>query len=120
MELVNDQYFIGGLPVNELIKKYGTPVYFYDAHKIESQYHRFLKAFENTTIKVNFACKALTNINILKLVSIFMRVGCCCGALQRLICFLYTIIRYCRIHINQTNIHRDAFPRINPLFFVTF
>jgi len=72
MELVNDQYFIGGLPVNELVKKYGTPVYIYDSGKMESQYNRLLNAFSTTRIKLNFACKALTNISVLK---VFKKLG---------------------------------------------
>lgn len=66
MELISDQYFIGGLPVNELVKKYGTPVYIYDSGKMEYQYNRLKNAFPKTNIKLNFACKALTNISVLK------------------------------------------------------
>jgi diaminopimelate decarboxylase len=66
MELINDQYFIGGLPVKELVKKYGTPVYIYDSGKMEYQYNRLRNAFSKTNVKLNFACKALTNISVLK------------------------------------------------------
>ncbi|HEY4784511.1 MAG TPA: diaminopimelate decarboxylase [Bacteroidales bacterium] len=66
MKIINDQYFIGGISVNELIKKYDTPVYIYDTEKMEYQYNRLSKAFAQTDAKLNFACKALTNINVLK------------------------------------------------------
>lgn len=66
MELINNQYFIGGISVNDLVKKYGTPVYIYDAGKMEAQYHRLANAFAKSNVEINFACKALTNINILK------------------------------------------------------
>ena len=31
------------------------------------QYKRITEAFKNTRVKINYACKALTNINVLKL-----------------------------------------------------
>ncbi len=50
-----------------LTSKYGTPIYVYDSSKIVSQYQLLKKAFQNTNCKINYACKALTNINILKI-----------------------------------------------------
>jgi len=50
-----------------LAKKYDTPLYVYDADKIKSQYKRITKAFSNVnSLKINYAVKALSNINILK------------------------------------------------------
>ncbi len=68
MELVNDQYEINGVSVLELCKEYGTPLYVYDAAVIERQYNRLKNAFGKTKIDVHYACKALNNINILKLI----------------------------------------------------
>ena len=51
----------------ELAKKYGSPVYVYDTEKIESQYNRLIDAFSTVkNLKLNYAVKALSNINILK------------------------------------------------------
>lgn len=50
-----------------LAKKYDTPLYVYDADKIESQYKRITKAFSNVNrLKINYAVKALSNVNVLK------------------------------------------------------
>lgn len=50
-----------------LAAEYGAPLYVYDADVIENQYHRLYKAFKNVKkLKLNYACKANTNINILK------------------------------------------------------
>jgi len=49
-----------------LVEKYGAPLYVYNAEKIEAQYKRMLGAFSVPKIKINYACKALTNINILR------------------------------------------------------
>ena len=51
----------------ELAKKYGSPIYVYDTDKIESQYNRLTNAFSTVkSLKLNYAVKALSNINILK------------------------------------------------------
>jgi len=46
--------------------EFGTPVYVYHAEKIEEQFNKLKNAFKNTDSKFFYACKALTNINILK------------------------------------------------------
>ena len=51
----------------ELAQKYGSPIYIYDTDKIESQYNRLTDAFSTVkSLKLNYAVKALSNINILK------------------------------------------------------
>ena len=50
-----------------LTKKYGSPLYVYDTDKIEAQYNRLTNAFSSVkNLKLNYAVKALSNINILK------------------------------------------------------
>jgi len=50
-----------------LSQKYGSPLYVYDTEKITSQYNRLINAFSKVnSIKLNYATKALSNINILK------------------------------------------------------
>jgi diaminopimelate decarboxylase len=67
MELKNGQYQIQGLKLTELTEQFGSPLYVYDADKIVSQYHRLQEAFKGLDVKIKYACKALSNINILKL-----------------------------------------------------
>jgi diaminopimelate decarboxylase len=51
----------------ELATKYGSPLYVYDTDKIEAQYNRLTNAFRTVkNLKLNYAVKALSNINILK------------------------------------------------------
>ena len=66
MELKKNQYQIDGIPVKDLIEKYDSPLYIYETNKMKSQYERITKAFDKTKVKINYACKALTNINVLK------------------------------------------------------
>ena len=52
----------------QIAKDFGSPVYVYDAEKIEFQYKRLTKAFSKVKhLKLNYAVKALSNISILKL-----------------------------------------------------
>jgi diaminopimelate decarboxylase len=68
MILKNDEYLLsGGIKALDIVEKYGCPVYVYDYKIIERQYNRLLKAFSGIDLKINYACKALTNINILRL-----------------------------------------------------
>ena len=54
----------------EIAETYGSPVYVYDAHKIEEQYTRLTNAFSKVkTLKIHYAAKALTNVSVLKFVS---------------------------------------------------
>jgi diaminopimelate decarboxylase len=66
MELIDNRYVIDGLHVTELCKKYGTPFYLYETAKMQSQYERLCNAFRKVDIRINYACKALTNLNVLK------------------------------------------------------
>ncbi len=47
-------------------EKFGTPLYVYHIEKITEQYQQLTQAFSNSDVKIFYACKALTNINILK------------------------------------------------------
>ena len=67
MELISGRYEIGSVPVMDMCKEFGTPLYVYDASIIERQYKRLVNAFKHTNVEIHYACKALTNINILKL-----------------------------------------------------
>ena len=56
--------------LKEIAKKHGSPIYIYDAEKIENQYLKLKKAFsEVKELKIYYAAKALTNISILKFIS---------------------------------------------------
>ena len=54
----------------QIAKDYGSPVYVYDAHKMEDQYNRLTAAFSKVNkLKINYAAKALTNISVLKFIN---------------------------------------------------
>lgn len=50
-----------------LAEKYDTPLYVYSAATMKKQYEKLINAFKNVKqLKLNYACKANTNISILK------------------------------------------------------
>jgi diaminopimelate decarboxylase len=50
----------------QIANEFGTPVYVYHAEKITEQFEKLSSAFKGHPTKFFYACKALTNINILK------------------------------------------------------
>lgn len=52
----------------QLAEDFGSPLYIYDAAKIQSQYTKLQKAFSKVSeLRINYAAKALSNISVLKL-----------------------------------------------------
>ncbi len=51
----------------QIAEEFGTPLYIYHAEKIAGQYNKLTDAFKGCNARFFYACKALTNINILKL-----------------------------------------------------
>ena len=52
--------------LTSIANQFGSPIYVYDAEKIEHQYKRLTQAFENVSqLRINYAVKALSNVNIL-------------------------------------------------------
>ena len=51
----------------KIAEDFGGPVYIYDAEKIQNQYNKLESAFKSVkNLSINYAAKALSNINILK------------------------------------------------------
>ena len=49
-----------------IANQFGSPVYVYEADKMEHQYKRLTQAFQNVPqLRINYAVKALSNVNIL-------------------------------------------------------
>ena len=61
LETMNEEYLL------QLAEKYNSPLYVYDTAIIASQYKRITDAFKSVHhIQLNYAVKALSNINILR------------------------------------------------------
>lgn len=66
MELTGNAYTIQGMDVLDLVERQGSPLFVYDADVIKRQYDRLNNAISYKHKKLNFACKSLNNINILR------------------------------------------------------
>jgi diaminopimelate decarboxylase len=81
MNINEGQFEIGGVDVLSIAQEFGTPVYVYDANKIKEQYERMTSSFPGVKLKIYYACKALTNVNVLRLLK-QMGSGCDCVSIQ--------------------------------------
>jgi diaminopimelate decarboxylase len=67
MQLINNKYQSGGVNLEQIAQEFGTPVYVYDSEIILKQYNRLKNAFSSVDVKIKYACKALNNTNVLRL-----------------------------------------------------
>lgn len=67
MHIEDNRYLLeGGVDPLAIADKYGCPVYIYETAVMKRQYERLTKAFDLKRLKINYACKALNNIAVLK------------------------------------------------------
>ena len=57
----------GGTDPLALGEQFGLPLYVYDEDIIKRQYRRLVAAFDVPHLQLNYACKALSNLNVLKI-----------------------------------------------------
>ena len=48
-------------------KEFSTPLYVYDEERIHFQYAKLIHAFQKSDVSIFYACKALSNINVLRI-----------------------------------------------------
>jgi diaminopimelate decarboxylase len=65
---VSNPTHIQGVELAGLARQFGTPLYVYDGEKIVSQVKTLQEAFSAVPLKIKYATKALSNINVLKLI----------------------------------------------------
>lgn len=67
MYLENGKYLLdGGIDPMDLINEYGAPLYVYETATIKKKYDSMIHAFTVPRLRINYACKANTNLSILK------------------------------------------------------
>ncbi|MCX8038124.1 MAG: diaminopimelate decarboxylase [Candidatus Sumerlaeia bacterium] len=72
MEIHNNKLFIGAFAAEQLARRYGTPLYVYDAETIRRQYQRLSASVPYAPVGFFYACKANTNPVLLE---VFRRLG---------------------------------------------
>jgi diaminopimelate decarboxylase len=68
VDLIDQEYQIGGISVAKLADEFGLPLFVYDTEKIANQYNKLVSAFKVPKLEVHYACKALSNLSILRYV----------------------------------------------------
>ncbi len=59
--------------LSSIAGEFGTPVYVYHAERIKEQYAQLASAFKTSNTRFFYACKALTNLNVLRYIK---SIGC--------------------------------------------
>jgi len=63
---IEQECTLSSVPVTDLVSQYGSPLYVYDIERITSQYNKMTNHFSLFPHKIHFACKANTNVSIIK------------------------------------------------------
>ncbi len=66
-EYRNDELYAEDVPMRELARRFGTPLYVYSARTLRRHFRVFDEAFAGTDHLICYAMKALSNLSILKL-----------------------------------------------------
>lgn len=66
MKIENNRYQIQGIDLLLLVEKYGSPIYVYDTEKMLEKIDLMRTSYSGINMKIKYAMKALSNINILK------------------------------------------------------
>ncbi len=90
----------------QIAADFGTPVYVYDAEKIKEQYGKLTAAFSPVDSSFFFACKALTNINVLKYVA-SLGCGIDCSSINEVTLALHAGVRPDKILYTSNGIAFD-------------
>src|SRR3989338_7836075 len=67
MHVRKNKLYIGNFSAEALAGKFGTPLYVYEAEKIREKYLELVKNISYPKLCMHYACKANTNLSILKL-----------------------------------------------------
>ncbi len=66
MNIANNKIQFGKHTAEELLDQFGSPLYVYEKETLVRQYERLKDAFKDSDLSILFACKANSNIEILK------------------------------------------------------
>lgn len=66
MSQSSSPYTMSGVSLEQIAQEHGTPLYVYDTARIKSRYQQLVNGFKNSPVRFKYACKALSNQNILR------------------------------------------------------
>ena len=80
IEVRNNELWLGGHSVRDLVLKYGSPLYVYQESVIRNRYKTLYQAIPYPKKRIHYAMKANSNLHIL---DILKKEGCCIDAVSR-------------------------------------
>jgi len=92
--------------LTQVAKQFGTPVYAYHAEAIAYQYQQLVNAFAQTNVLFFYACKALTNISVLRYVK-KLGAGVDCSSINEVKLALYAGFDPASVLYTSNGIHFD-------------
>jgi len=66
-QVKNNKFYIDGLSCEDLIAEFGSPLYVYNGQTFRDRFNSLANAFDYPKIRIYYACKANTNLNVLKI-----------------------------------------------------
>ncbi|MBT9130842.1 MAG: Diaminopimelate decarboxylase [candidate division WS2 bacterium] len=66
---INNELFCEEIPIKELVRVFGTPLYVYSYGVIQHNYYEYTRALANIDHLVCYSVKANSNLSLLKLMS---------------------------------------------------
>ena len=67
MQIKRNKFYIGDIKIEDIIQKYGSPLYIYDQKVIEEKFNNLKDKIEYPFLKIHYAVKANSNTHLLKL-----------------------------------------------------
>src|SRR3989338_10061145 len=67
MHVRGNSLYLGGVRAEELTRRHGSPLYVYEEETIRRKYAELVNGIRSEKLKVYYACKANTNVHILRL-----------------------------------------------------
>ena len=77
MKYINKNLSIEKVKVQDIAKKFGTPIYCYSYKQLKENISNFKKNFKTFTPLICFAIKSNTNVNLIREIR-KLRIGCGC------------------------------------------
>ncbi len=67
MQVKSNSLYFGGVRAEELVGRHGSPLYVYEEEVIRRKYAELVNGIKSEKLKIYYACKANTNVHILRL-----------------------------------------------------
>ena len=68
MKISDNKLLLGGIPVEQIMLEYGSPLYVYEESVLRSQLRELLSGFPRDLVEIHYSMKANSNPSLLKII----------------------------------------------------